>query len=294
MPKNRFTDYLELHFVVLLFGFTGILGKLISIPALPLSAFRMIIASAGLYLFLKVKGIKLNVKRGVIISSLGVGIIVALHWFTFFLSIKLSNVSVALATLSSATLFAAILEPIIEKRRISVLEVVLSLFIIAGLVLIFSFELTYWKGIIMALISAFLASLFNVLNRGLTQNNDSTVISFFEMLSGALILSIVLFITELQTGEVVILSVSDIVLLVILGLVCTSYAFTAVVRLMKRLTAYTVTMSVNLEPIYAIILAWFIFGDSELMSKGFYAGAIIIILSIIIHSAYTSMGNKSA
>jgi len=269
---------------VLLFGFTGILGKLITIPALPLASFRMIIASCGLYLIIKFRGASLDINRRLRWKALGVGLIVAIHWFTFFLAIKLSNVSVALATLSSATLFTAILEPIFSKRRISALEVILSLFIILGLAMIFSFEWTYWKGILVALLSAFLASLFNVINRDLTQRNDSGVISFFEMLSGAFLLSLLYII--FSNGEVNSLDwVSmDLVWLLVLGLICTSYAFTAVVGLMKRMSAYTVTMAINMEPIYAIILAWIIFRNSELMSTGFYLGAFIIILSIIIHS----------
>jgi len=269
---------------VLLFGFTGILGKLISIAALPLATFRMIIAAVGLYIILKFRRKSLDIDSGTIFKSLGIGLIVAVHWFTFFLSIKLSNVSISLATLSSATLFAAILEPIIERRKVSPLEIILSLFIMLGLVIIFRFELSYWKGILVALLSAFLASLFNVLNRGLTQKNDSTVISFYEMLSGSLLLCMIYIYLYKDQGLVLAASTPDIIYLVILGLVCTSYAFTAVIGLMKRISAYTVTMAVNLEPIYAIILAWFIFGDSELMSGGFYIGATIIIASIIIHA----------
>lgn len=277
---------------MLLFGFTGILGKLITIEALPLAAFRMIIAATGLYIIIRFRRKQINIDRRTILKALAVGLIVAFHWYTFFLAIKLSNVSVALATLSSATLFAAILEPIFEKRKISLLEIVLSLFIIIGLLFIFRFELSYWKGIMAALLSAFLASLFNVLNRGLSQKNDSGVVSFFEMLSGALLLSViyVLFdsasLTELNATRM------DIIWLVVLGLVCTSYAFTAVVGLMKRISAYTVTMAVNLEPIYAIVLAWFIFGDSELMSGGFYIGAVIIILSITIHTIVGGIKKK--
>ena len=287
MPKSRISDYAELHFIVLLFGFTGILGKLITADALSIAAFRMIIASAGLFAFLLLSRIKIDLDQRTIVKALSIGLIVALHWFTFFYSIKLSNVSVALVTLSSATLFTAILEPLTERRRISSLELILSLFISLGLILIFSFELKYWQGIIMALVSAFLASLFNVLNRSLTQKNDSRTISFFEMLSGALCLSIVLYLTNISSLEAIYISKMDGLYLLLLGLVCTSYAFTGVVRLMKRLSAYTVTMSVNMEPIYAIILAWLIFGDTELMSAGFYVGAIIIICSIIIHGVYS-------
>lgn len=294
MHQSKIGDYIHLHFIVLLFGFTGILGKLITIPALPLAAFRMIIASGGLFVILKLKKKSIDIDLKVVYKSLAIGLIVALHWFTFFQSIKLSNVSVALATLSSATLFAAILEPIFERRKISFLEVLLSLCIIIGLILIFRFELTYWKGILVALLSAFLASLFNVLNRGLTQSNDSEIISFFEMLSGALLLSVIYLVVNSIDNIDLQMFGSDILWLIILGLLCTSYAFTAVVGLMKRISAYSVTMAVNLEPIYAIVLAWFIFGDSELMSRGFYIGAIIIVLSIILHTILDGRENKAS
>lgn len=277
-------DQIHLHIIVIILGFTAILGKLISLPALELTTVRMFIAAVGIFLvqaFIPTKGNR-RISRKTFSLIMLTGFIVASHWATFFLSIKLSNVAVALSCFSTTTLFTSVLEPLIEKRKIWWVEIVIGLIIILGLSLIFSFELSYTNGIIIGIISAFLAAVFSVLNRQLVKEYDHYMISFYELAAGfVLLLSIsMLNGTHIGFGDI---SSKDWMWLLILGVVCTTYAFTAVIELMKRLSAFNVNLAINLEPIYGIILAFLIFGDSEKMSTGFYIGALIMFSAVFIY-----------
>jgi len=275
-------DYLQLHFIVLLFGFTAILGKIISIDATNLVAYRMLLAAFGLGIYAHFSGKFKVIPIKTLAAIIGVGAIVALHWITFFGAVKVSNVSVTLGSLASGTLFTSILEPLLERRRISALEVIIGIVIIIGLYIITTFAFDYYLGIILALISAFLASVFGVLNRQLTQKYDAILISFYEMLAGFVLIALYFSCTGgLSLPNT--LSHIDIISLLVLAWLCTSYAFAGTVHLLKRLSAFTVSLAINMEPIYGILLAYFIFGESEKMNVGFYIGAGIILLSIFLH-----------
>jgi len=262
-------------------GFTAILGKLITLPALELTTIRMFFASLGLgIIFFVRKGSFGEITVGTLLKILMVGIIVATHWTTFFLSIKLSNVSVALACFSATTLFTSFLEPFFEKRKVYWVEVLIGLVIIVGLGIIFQFETHYYLGMMVAIFSAFLASLFSVFNRQLTQQYDFNLISLLELTAGFLFLLVFYILTK--EGDFTLHKVQglDLVYLIILGIVCTSYAFTATIELMRRISAFRVNLTINLEPIYGIVLAFLIFGESEKMSGGFYIGAIIVFMAV--------------
>lgn len=277
-------DHLHLHFIVLLFGFTAILGKLISLGEVELVGYRMGLAALGMLGVLAFFRTSINIDRKAILMMLGTGVLVALHWITFFGAIKVSNVSVPLGCMASATLFTSLLEPLFEKRRIYWIEVVLGLLIIVGLYIIFQFAFEYYWGIIYALISAFLASLFGVINRQfILQGHKATVISFYEMVAGFSVVCIYLLATGSFTTSPLTLQQKDLLYLLVLAWICTTYAFVASAYLLKRLTAFTVSLAINLEPIYGIILAILIFGESEHMHRGFYVGALIIISSIIVY-----------
>lgn len=281
--RYNLKDYIHLHFIVLLFGFTGILGKIITLPAVELVGYRMLLAFIGIVgiaLYMK-KSIRLPAKSAFYI--LFVGSIVAVHWITFFHAIKVSNVSVTLGCMATTTLFTSILEPLIEKRRVLLLEVGIGIVIILGLYIIFQFAFNYVWGIIYALISAFLASLFGVLNRQLTQKYDPIVISLYEMAAGAILVLIYLQFTNSFTLNTTHFSFIQVGALLILAWVCTAYAFVATVYLLKKLTAYTVALAINLEPVYAIVMAYVFFRESEKMSAGFYIGALVIISSIFLY-----------
>ncbi|NVO03956.1 MAG: DMT family transporter [Bacteroidetes bacterium] len=280
MNNHKYKNYFQLHFIVLLLGFTAILGKLISIPAVELVWYRTLIAAFSLFVYLKFKRISLKVPTKELLKIMGIGLIVAAHWICFFNAIKVSNVSVTLGCLASGTLFTSFLEPLSQKRRIFWVEVVLGIIIIIGLYLIFQFETNYTLGIIFALIAAFLSSLFTVLNKNISNKFNANVVSFYEMLAGFIGICMYMIFTQSFSNYNLKVNTVDIICLVILAVVCTSYAFAATVELMKEISAFIVVLSINLEPVYGILLAFFIFGESEHMTTGFYFGTIIILAAV--------------
>ncbi len=287
------TALIHLHIIVFILGFTAILGKLISICAIELVWYRMLIASAFLFFIIKFKKLSIKIEKQQIFVYILVGFIVAAHWITFFHAIKVSNVSVTLACLSTTTLFTGILEPLVIKRKFYWLEAVLGILIIFGLYLIFQFEIRYKWGIIFSLISAFLAGIFNVINKKLTPGKNADIISFYEMLGGFFIVSVyMLFFTDFTLKKLSI-SASDLLYLLILGSICTAYAFTTIIELMKKISAYLVILSINLEPVYGVIMAYFIFGASEYMTTGFYIGTLIIILCVFMYHPLMRLFHKT-
>lgn len=273
-----------LHFVILIFGFTAILGKLISIPAEDLVWYRMLIASIGIGIYLKLKGKPASLSKKQLAQYLGVGVIIAAHWFTFFQAIKVSNVSITLVSLSCTSLFVALLQPLFIKQKIVWYEVLLGLLTIFGIGLIFNVETEYTNGIVLGLFSALFAALFSLFNTRLVTKNDATVLSMYEMLGGVLVFSIYFLFTGRFTPEFFQVSLIDWIWLVILGLLATSFAYVATVQVLKVLSPFTVSIAINLEPIYGIILALLIFKDSESMQGSFYIGAALILLSIVLNS----------
>ena len=281
--KNKFGNYFELHFIVVLLGFTAILGKLIQLPAPILVWYRTMFAFIALFIGLVASRKKFILHLKQTLQLLGIGLIVGLHWIFFFHAIKVSNVSVTLGCLASGTLFASLLEPLLFKRRIYWFEVMLGLAIIIGLYLIFQFETRYIAGIIFSLIAFFLSSLFTVLNKKITLKYHQTIIGFYEMLGGFTGVTIYLLFSGNLNSHDLSFSFNDFIYLVLLAVICSAYAFSAVVRIMKEISAYVVVLSINLEPVYGIILAYFIFGTSEYMTLGFYSGTLILILSIFLY-----------
>ena len=189
---DKLKNYLHLHFIVFIWGFTAVLGKLITLDALPLVWFRMGIAVCFIATFIGLKRFSLKISKRKILVMSFVGVVIALHWLTFFKAIKVSNVSVALATLSTGAFFTAVLEPFFYKRKIIWYEIVFGIIVILGLYIIFKVETEYVEGIILALISAFLSSVFALMNGKLIQTEKPSVISFYELLAGVIFVSIYL------------------------------------------------------------------------------------------------------
>jgi len=284
MKKTRAGNLLLLHIVVFIFGFTGILGKLIETDSDLLVWWRMLIAAISIAIFGYSTGkISKSIRKNAL-TYVGVGFIIAFHWITFFEAINISNVSVSLACLSSASLFTAILEPIIFKRKVDPTELFFGIMVVAGLGLIFSFETNYVKGIVMALISAFLASLFTVINGRLIEKDNPYRISLVEMIGGVIGISIWLTLSGKMGSSIVAIPSSDWVWIILLGSVCTAFAFVASVKVMEDLTPFTVSLTINLEPVYGIILAFFIFGSSEEMTWGFYVGTVLILGALYLNA----------
>jgi len=294
--SGKLKYYIILHIIVLVWGFTGILGDLMTIPADKITFFRTLIAFGSLLVITPLikKRKKLTFRQ--IASLIGVGFIVGLHWYCFFQSIKTSNVSVGVVCMSSSTLFTSILEPIIFKRKLLLSELILSLAIIAGVVCIFGFATQYVEGIIYGLVSAFFAALFTVINGRFISNITSFNITKYEMLGGTLILLVILAATGKVDASFFEVPSMDWVYLVVLAIVCTTVAFMVSVWVMKFVTPFTVSMSVNMEPIYtiiiALIIASFTGSTKEHMSAGFYLGAGIILTAIFTNAYLKKKKNR--
>jgi drug/metabolite transporter (DMT)-like permease len=282
---SNVTDYIKLHFIVLIWGFTAILGVLISIPSIEIVFYRTGFAAVFLLGLLFVQKRKLRVPLTYIFRFLATGIIIAGHWILFFTSAKVSTASVCLAGMATVTLWTSIIEPVFYKRKIRGYEVFLGLIVIAGLYIIFRFELNNALGLILAVISAFLGALFSVFNSKFTVSYDPYVITCYEMIGACLTCLVFLplypiIFPDIQSVQLG-LNIYDFLYLVVLSLICTVYAFSESVELMRRISAYAVNLTVNLEPVYGIILAVFILNEDEKMSSGFYWGTLVIILSVL-------------
>jgi drug/metabolite transporter (DMT)-like permease len=285
MPSPKNIAYIELHIAIFLFGFTAILGKLIQLSEFEIVWYRLIFTSISLLfiprIFRYIKSIPARERW----KLAGIGMIVTLHWICFYGSIKYANVTVALSVLSTTAFFTAILEPLMLKTRFSWTQVILGVMIIPGMFLIFSFGSIYITGIILALFAAILASLFSVLNKRMVQKHHPLAITFIELGSGWLFLTIIFPFYFLLSGITVSLpSAHDFLYLVILALLCTTIAYYLALKALKHLSAFTSNISINLEPVYGIIMAMLIFSEQKEMNIGFYLGAVIIILSIFIHT----------
>lgn len=293
MPKNKLKNYLHLHLLVFIAGFTAILGELISINAVPLVWFRMLIAAILMLIFIKFRKFNIAINFKTFFKFSIAGIIIALHWITFFESIKQSNISIALAMFSTGAFFAALIEPIFFKRKLVWYEIIFGVIIILGVLLITKAELQYINGIVLGISSALFSTLFAVINGKFVERYSASVISFYEFISG--VFFITLFIAIFGEGfslDFFNLSISDWTYLLILASICTAYAFIAAVHIMKYVSPYTVVLSYNLEPIYGIILALMLFPQKEKMSAEFYIGAIIIICTVILNGILKN-SNKS-
>lgn len=291
MQENKLNNYLLLHLIVFIWGFTAILGALITIDAIPLVWFRMLLATLFVFIYFLVKKKSLKLDRKGVVKFLFTGIIIALHWIFFFKAIKVSNVSVALVTMSTGAFFAALIEPVFFKRKINVLEMFLGLLVIAGLYIIFNFESQYKMGIIYALIAAFLSALFAVLNGLFIKKYSAATISLYQLFFGAAFITVYLLFTSGINAALFKVPALDWLYLLILSSVCTAYAFLISVDVMKYISPYTVMLTINLEPIYAIIMALIIFGEKEKMNPEFYLGAGIVLFVVLLNGL---IKNKTA
>ena len=277
------TSTFRLHLIVFLWGFTAILGKLIHANAEVLVFYRMLFASVFLYLFIRIiKKDSIKVSKKLLLKLVGIGSLMAFHWLFFFSSIKVSNVSIARSCLGTSTLFAALLEPLIFKRKIDVSEIVMGIVIVICISLIFKVEFQYKLGIIYGLICALLGTIFSVFNGKLYGKTSSGNIIFYEIFGGFLVISLY-YVFSGQISQIGEISYRDLALLTLLASVFTAYPMFESVNLMKYISPFTLILTVNLEPIYGIILAFFIFGESEKMSAVFYGASLVMILAIVIN-----------
>ena len=284
MLNDKLKNYLHLHVLVFIAGFTAILGKLITIEAVSLVWYRMVIAAVLMFMYIKIANVDISIDRKTLFKFSAAGVIIALHWITFFAAIDVSNISIALAMFSTGAFFASFIEPIIYKRKIIWYEIIFGIIVILGIAIILQTEMKHITGILLGISSAFFSSLFAVLNGKFLEKNSATKISFYEFIAGVIFISI--FIQLFGDGFSVAyfkLSAKDVLYLFILASVCTAYAFIAAVYVMKQISPYTLVLTYNLEPIYGVILALVFFPLTETMSSSFYYGALIILTTVLLN-----------
>jgi drug/metabolite transporter (DMT)-like permease len=281
------TDYLKLHFIVFLWGFSAILGKLVSLPAVEMVFYRTILAAVGMgIVMLATKG-TFEVNKSNLIKLLLIGFVVAFHWVAFFGSARVANVSVSLVGFATNSLWAALLEPWFNRSRIKKFELMLGLVVLLGLYVIFSFDFQYKLGLFLGVISGFTSALFSVFNAKMVRNVPAFTITFYEMI-GAFV-SLALFfplykITWAPGGALHLLPTTmDWIYIALLAGVCSVYAYSTAVELMKKISVFMIQLALNLEPIYGIIMAVIIFGSEEKMGANFYVGALIIMIAVVLY-----------
>tara|TARA_X000000950_G_scaffold42027_3_gene46265 strand:- start:26776 stop:27612 length:837 start_codon:yes stop_codon:yes gene_type:complete len=270
--------------MVLILGFTGIFGKLISLNTIELVWYRMLIALITLFTFLVFKKELTKIKKKDFFGLLFVGSLVAVHWFFFFESIKVSNVSVAVVCLSTASFFSAMIEPLFLKRKPKLYEYVLGIVVFVTLFLMLEAETKYTMGYVYGIIASFLGTLFTLYNAKYVNKLEASKITMVEMLAGVIIFSILMLLNEEIGINNLKININDFVYLFLLGTICTAAVFVWMVELMKYISPYSLIMAINLEPIYSIVLALIIFSESEHMNLSFYIGASVIILVVFLES----------
>ena len=283
-----------MHLVVVLLGLTGVLGKLITSSSTVLVWYRMLIAFVFLLVYIYIKSDTLRISKKYFIKILGIGFVVAVHWLFFFESIKVSNVSVAVVCMGTSSLFSSILEPLIIKRKVYLREIIMSLLVLVAIGIAMNADFSYFKGYIYGIAAAFLATLFTILNALYVDKVESEKITLREMLGGFLFVCVyMLFSNTFKISDLQI-NWNDILYLIVLGGICTSFAFVVSVEVMKFLSPYTVIMAVNLEPVYSILLALLLFGDSENMNFSFYLGASLIIGTVTLDGYLKKRNDKKS
>lgn len=274
--------YLELHIAVFLWGFTAILGDLISLSALSLVWWRVLLTSCSLVFLLRSGSAFRRLSRKTILQFAFVGALTGVHWLTFFGAIKLSNASITLVCMATCAFFTAIIEPIILRKKTNWWEIALGFLVIPGMALVVeSVDVSMHTGILVGLTSAFLAAVFSILNKKWIQNAEPLSITFIEMTSAWLLLSMFLpFYFHHQPDAAILPSMKDFALLLVLALACTTLTWVLALRSLKHLSAFASTLTVNLEPVYGIFLAWIILHEDKELSAGFYWGVLLILVVV--------------
>lgn len=271
-----------------MWGFTGILGKIIHIDALNIVWFRVLIAFVSLFFALKWLGLPRKITNNKIRWKVfGVGLIVAVHWMTFYTSIQLSTASLGILCLSTTTLHVTWLEPLIMKKRFSWIEFSFGLMVVVGIYIVSSgIHASHFNALFIGLFSALCAALFSVFNAKLAEETPASAITLHEMGIAFVFISVLFIAQHKLNNNLFQMSTSDVGWLLFLGIACTSFAFLATIEVMKKLGAFTVSLSINLEPVYTILLAIPILHEDKLLSGNFYWGSLLILLLVIANGLY--------
>jgi drug/metabolite transporter (DMT)-like permease len=275
---------LQIHFCVLLWGFTAILGKLITLPALALVAWRMCLVTAVLLLLPRVWRGLVRIGRRMALTYAGIGVIVALHWLTFYGSIKLANASVAATCIALAAVFVALIEPLTTAKRFDARELLLAVAVIPGMVLVFGGVPAHMHlGIAVGALSALLVAIFGALNKRYIERADPLTVTTLELGSGALFLVLVGFAVPGLGDPLPLPSRQDLGYLLLLAFACTLLPFALSLVALRQLSAYSAQLAVNLEPVYAVLLAIVLLSEQHELSPAFYLGVAIIIAAVLAH-----------
>lgn len=279
------TDYLKLHFIVFLWGFSAILGKLITVSSVELVLLRFVLAAVGMYLVISFMNENVKIKPMDVLKLILIGFIVSLHWLAFFGSARIANISVSLVGFATNSLWAALLEPWFNKTRIKKFELLLGLMVLLGLYIIFSFDFQYKAGLSLAILAGFTSALFSTLNSKMIKRVSSKTITFYEMCGGFLGTALFIFVCAIGWPDywtpLELPSASDWIYLSLLAGVCSIYAYTVAIELLKKISVFLIQLTLNLEPLYGIIMAVIIFGEEEKMSVNFYVGTFIILCAVL-------------
>jgi len=291
---TKYKYHLLLHFVILIWGFTGILGVLIHLDSVIIVWYRVFIAFITLFIALLIikKPMKIPSKKR-LFQVLLIGVVVGLHWLTFYKSIQLSTASLGILCLSTTTIHVSWLEPLVMKRPFSWVEMLLGVVVIFGIYIVSSnFSAQDYEALAYGLTSAVLAAVFAVFNAKFAEETTPSIITLYEMASAFIFISVILFFQERLTVDVFVMTWSDLLWLIFLGAICTSFAFLATISVIKKLGTFTVSLSINLEPVYTIVLAVIILNEDKLLNSDFYYGAAIIIVVVIANAILKSITKK--
>jgi drug/metabolite transporter (DMT)-like permease len=273
--------------IVFIFGFSSVMGALCSLDAIPLVVYRMLLASLGLAVYFAIfHPTYFRLERSLWVKVILGGLIIGVHWVTFFHAIKVAGVSLTLSMMATGAFITAMIEPLINKRKILGYELLFGGLIALGVGMIFQAEYEHLYGISIALLSTFLSSVFTILNTQLVKQGKAITLSFYELLVGAVFgIGFVIF-SGNYTLEAFELRQWDWLWIILIAWVCTSYAFNISIKVMQHLSPFTVMLIINLEPVYGILLSLAIWGDEELMSFRFYLGFVIVLGAILLNGIY--------
>ncbi len=287
--------YVQMHLSIILWGATAVLGKSINMSEGLLVWYRMIITTLSLFTFILFTRKSFRVSTKNFVALFGIGVLLMVHWLFFYGAIKYSNVSITLSLFSSTTLFTALIEPVITKKKFNRMELLYSIMAIAGICIIFYSDTnSYSIGIFLAIMAAFVGAFFNILNKKVVHEVSSDVVSFYELLSGLIALTLFLpLYIHIFHPVALVPSNQDWALLFVLAVFCTHFPLVLSLNALKHLSAFTLNLSINLEPVYGITLAFIIFGENKQMGPGFFAGTLLIMLSVVLHSYFSSKATEA-
>ncbi len=281
------SDYLKLHFIVFLWGFTAVLGKLVVLPPVEMVFYRSLLAALGMGALIVMFRSSLRVAPTDLIKLILTGFIVAIHWIAFFGAGRVANPSTSLVGFATCSLWAALIEPVAKGKKIKPLEIGLGLVVVSGLYIIFSFDFQYKLGLFLGIISGLTQALFGVINSKLVSRVNAYSITFYEMTGACLgiILFFPFYVLTWAPGHQLNLNPApmDWVYIALMAWACSVYAYSVSINLSKRLSVFFIQLTLNLEPLYGILLALLVFGEKEVMGPNFYVGAFVILSAVVVY-----------